>query len=78
MATLHAGAKATATEHAETVTEVSLTQGARAQEWPPALWPLMQPSPSLSLTQTPVWVLGRARMPRFAAICVWAAAPSEG
>lgn len=62
----------------ETVTKVSLTQGARAQEWPPAPWPLVQPSPSLSPPPTPAWALGRARTPVFAASGVWAAAPSEG
>lgn len=64
----------------ETVTKVSLTQGARAQEWPPAPWPLVQPSlsPSLSPTPTPAWAPGRARTPVFAASGVWAAAPSEG
>lgn len=58
----------------ETVTEVSLTQGGRAQEWPPVPWPLVQPSPSL----TPAWAPGQARRPVFAASGVWAAAPSEG
>ncbi len=75
MATVHAGATATAKSMlSETVTEVSLTQGEWAQEWPPALWPLLQPSPSL----TPAWAPGRARTPEFAASGVWAAAPSEG
>lgn len=66
----------------ETETEVSLTQGALAQEWPPVPWPLAQPSPSLSLslspTPMPAWAPGRARTPVFAASGVWAATPSVG
>lgn len=56
----------------ETVTEVCLTQGARAQEWPPALRLLAPPS------LTPAWAPGRAWTPVFAANGVWAATPSTG
>lgn len=59
---------------AETVTEVCLTQGARALGWPPAPWLPAQLSPTPNRVLAP----GQVRTAVFAASDVWAAAPSKG